>query len=177
MPLPSTATSLSTENATSSPATTAALQHIDHIFRRALGRSTFGAGGPTLSPNSSSIWNVDDLIAFGTMVVFFLVLFLALLAFKLVLGMCLLSFARGRYKGMKERENIPVHADGKRVGGWGIIEVDDDKRRWIYMDDPEGARKLRDKEKALKEQESKLNKEGDSFAGVSRYSMVSKRIW
>jgi len=178
LPLPSTATSLSVENATSSPATTAALQHIDQIFRRALGRSSFGAGGPTLSPNSTSIWNVDDFIAFGTMVVFFLVLFLALLALKLVLGMCLLSYARGRYKGMKERENIPVHAEGKRVGGWGVIEVDDDKRRWIYMDDPEGARKLRDREKAIKEQETKYNREGgESFAGVSRYSMVSKRIW
>lgn len=178
MPLPSTATSLSTENATSSPATTAALQHIDQIFRRALGRSTFGGGGPTLSPKGSSIWNVDDIIAFGTMLVFFLVLFLALLAFKLVLGMCLLSFARGRYKGMKERENTPVHAEGERVGGWGVIEVDDDKRRWIYRDDPEGARKLREKERAFKEQGRRPNKEdGEPFSGVSRYSMVSKRIW
>lgn len=178
LPLPSTATSLSTESATSSPATTAALQHIDQIFRHALGRSTFGAGGPTLSPNSTSIWDMDDIIAFATMIVFFLVLFLALLALKLVLGMCLLSFARGRYKGMKERENVAVHAEGRRAGGWGVIEVDDDKRRWIYMDDPEGARKLREKEKALREQETRPNREGgEPFAGVSRYSMVSKRIW
>ncbi|KAK4691028.1 transmembrane anterior posterior transformation protein 1, partial [Lecanoromycetidae sp. Uapishka_2] len=178
LPLPSTATSLSIENATSSPATTAAIQHIDQIFRRALGRSTFGAGGPSLSPNSRSLWDVDDIIACGTMLVFFLVLFLALLALKLVLGMCLLSFARRRYKGMKERESIPVHAEGKRVGGWGVIEVDDDKRRWIYMDDPEGARKLREREKAVKEQESRPRKEGgEPFAGVSRYNMVSKRIW
>ena len=173
LPLPSTATSLSVDSATASPATTAALQHIDQIFRRALGRSTFGAGDPTLAPEHSNIWSTDDIIAFITMLVFFLILFLALLAFKLVLGMCLLSFARRRYKGMKERENTSTHADGRRVGGWGVVEVDEDKRRWIYKDDPDGARKLREREREAREK-----KGGDeSFGSVSRYSMVAKRIW
>ena len=173
LPLPSTATSLSVDSAAASPATTAALQHIDQIFRRALGRSTFGAGDPTLAPEHSNIWSTDDIIAFITMLVFFLILFLALLAFKLVLGMCLLSFARRRYKGMKERENTSTHADGRRVGGWGVVEVDEDKRRWIYKDDPDGARKLREREREAREK-----KGGDeSFGSVSRYSMVAKRIW
>ena len=106
--------------------------------------------------------------------VFFSVLFLVLLAFKLVLGMCLLSFARNRYKGMKERENISVHADGKRVGGWGVVEVGEDKRRWIYRDDPDGARQLREREETIKAAAAK----GDSgFEAVTRYSMVAKRIW
>ena len=171
LPLPSTATSLSVDNAAASPATTAALQHIDHIFRRALGRSTFGAGDPTLAPEHSSIWSTDDIIAFVAMLVFFLILFLALLAFKLVLGMCLLSFARRRYRGMKEREKTSSHANGRRVGGWGAVEVDEDKRRWIYKDDPDGARKLR-------EREARDRKGGsESYGGVNRYSMAAKRIW
>ena len=173
LPLPSTATSLSVDSAAASPATTAALQHIDQIFRRALGRSTFGAGDPTLAPEHGNIWSTDDIIAFITMLVFFLVCFLALLAFKLVLGMCLLSFARRRYKGMKERENSSTHADGRRVGGWGVVEVDEDKRRWIYKDDPDGARKLRERERDARER-----KGGDEYFGsVSRYSMAAKRIW
>ena len=173
LPLPSTATSLSVDSAAASPATTAALQHIDQIFRRALGRSTFGAGDPTLAPEHSNIWSTDDIIAFITMLVFFLILFLALLAFKLVLGMCLLSFARRRYKGMKERENTSTHADGRRVGGWGVVEVDEDKRRWIYKDDPDGARKLREREREAREKKGME----ESFGSVSRYSMVAKRIW
>lgn len=173
LPLPSTATSLSVDNAAASPATTAALQHIDQIFRRALGRSTFGAGDPTLAPEHSNTWTTDDIIAFITMLVFFLVLFLALLAFKLVLGMCLLSFARRRYKGMKERETTSSHADGRRVGGWGVVEVDEDKRRWIYKDDPDGARKLRERERDVRERKGGE----ESFGSVSRYSMAAKRIW
>ena len=173
LPLPSTATSLSVENAAASPATTAALQHIDQIFRRALGRSTFGAGDPTLAPEHSNTWTTDDIIAFITMLVFFLILFLALLALKLVLGICLLSFARRRYKGMKERENTSTHADGRRVGGWGVVEVDEDKRRWIYKDDPDGATKLRQRERDARERKGGE----ESFGNVSRYSMAAKRIW
>jgi len=169
---PSTATSLFIDSATTSPATTAAFQHIDYMVRRALGRSTFGAGDPTLASESSG-WNTDDAIAFATMIVFFLLLYLVLLALKLVLGMCLLSFARRRYKGMKERENNSAHAEGKRVGGWGVVEVDEDKRRWIYKDDPDGARRLREREAAINEKGGKE----ESYGGVSRYNMVAKRIW
>ena len=174
LPVPSSGTSLSVESATTSnPAATAALHHIDHVVRRALGRSTFGAGA--LPSSSDSRWTTDDVIAFGTMVLFFSVLFLVLLAFKLLLGMCLLSFARKRYKGMKEREHVSVHADGKRVGGWGVVEVSEDKRRWIYKDDPEGARRLREREEAARRGDG--TGDGEAFGAVSRYSMVAKRIW
>ena len=177
LPLPSSTTSLSVDEATSSPATTAALQQIDHMFRRALGRSTFGSGSspPATAPyfNISAYLTTDDLIAVATMLVFFLIVFLLLLAFKLLLGMLLLAFARRRYIGMKEREREnEVDAEGKRVGGWGVVEVDEDKRRWIYMDDPEGARKLRDRDL-----DSLRGKEEVPFGGVDRYSMVAKRIW
>jgi len=171
---PSTATALSVESSSSSsPATTAALQHIDQIFRRALGRPSFGAGwGPESS--HASWFGTDDLVAVGTKVVFFLVLFLVLLALKLVLGMCLLSYARRRYTGMKAREKVSVDASGKRIGGWGVVEVDDEKRNWIYQDDPEALKKLREKEAVARAKDSKGEMD---FGGVSRYSMVAKRIW
>ena len=174
MPIASPATSISVESeaAATSPATMAALQHIDYVFRRALGRSSFGAGaGPS---SSISWWSIDDVIALATMVIFFLALYLVLLAFKLILGMALLSFARNRYKGMKERERQDVYTHGKRVGGWGVVEVNEDKRRWIYDDDPDGLRDLRERE----ERGRKVKEKGDfKLDGVNRYSMVAKRIW
>ena len=173
MPLPvaSTATSISveSESTSSSPATTAALQHIDHVFRRALGRSSFGAGG---DPGSAfSWWSIDDIIAFATMAFFFLALYLVLLALKLILGMALLSFARSRYTGMKDRERQGTETQGKRVGGWGVVEVGEEKRRWIYDDDAEGSRELREREeRGRRRGEWKLD-------AVQRYSMAAKRIW
>jgi len=174
-PLPSTATSISLESAaTTSPATTAALAHIDQIFRRALGRSSFGAGADAAGGSSFSWWSLDDSIAFTTMLVVFLVAYLLLLAFKLVLGMCLLGFARSRYKGMKEREKGVVDTAGRRVGGWGVVEVDEDKRRWIYADDAEGLGKLKERDFRAKEKAGRGEMRLD---GVERYAMVAKRIW
>lgn len=171
LPIPSTATSLSVDStSTTSPANTAALQHFDAIIRRALGRSSFGAGG---DPATGSWWSADDVIAFVTMLIFFLGVFFVLLALKLVLGMLLLGFARSRYKGMKEREKEGAGTGGRRIGGWGVVEVDDDKKRWIYQDDPEGARASREREKAMRDKQDK----GNDFSGVSRYTMAAKRIW
>lgn len=171
MPLASPATSISleSETAATSPATTAGLQRIDHVFRRALGRSSFGAGS---EPGSTfSWWSIDDVIAFATMCFFFLALWLVFLALKLLLGMALLSFARSRYKSMKEREHQSVDTEAKRVGRWATIEVNEDKKRWIYRDDPDGL-------KASMEREERGRKKGDmKLDGVHRYSMVAKRIW
>lgn len=112
------------------------------------------------------------------MLVVFLVAYFVLLACKLVLGMCLLGFARSRYKGMKERERTVTTTDGKRVGGWGVVEVEEEKKRWIYADDPEGLRALREREAKAKEREGKeAGKEAKKLEGTSRYSMVAKRIW
>ena len=177
MPLPmaSTATSLSVESAaeTSSSPTTAALQQIDMVFRRALGRSSFGAGAAS---SGVFTWSLDDLIALSTMVLFFLLLYLILLAFKLVLGMVLLSFARSRYKGMKEREKAVYDTNSRRVGGWGIVEVDEDKRRWIYEDDEEGLKALRDREAKAKEKAARTG-DATKLDGIDRYMMAAKRIW
>ncbi|KAI9708596.1 MAG: hypothetical protein M1820_003814 [Bogoriella megaspora] len=172
-PIPSSGTSLSVEAAeATSPATLAAIQHIDHIFRRALGRSSFGGGHADAS--AFDWWSIDDVIALGTMLVFFLAAFFVLLALKLILGMCLLAYARGRYKDMKKRENMAAGTQGRRVGGWGVTEVDDDKKRWIFQDDPAAAKASKERERKAKEQNAK----GDMDLGkVSRYAMVAKRIW
>ncbi|KAL2012147.1 hypothetical protein VTN00DRAFT_4865 [Thermoascus crustaceus] len=120
--------------------------------------------------------------------------YIMLLLFKLALGIVLLSFARSRYKAMKNREQEEllkssngsvsqkpsasrgmdhVVEGSRRVGGWGVVEVDDDKRRWIYADDPEELRKLKEKE-----EKAKSGKDGGtSIEGVKRYEMVAKRIW
>lgn len=169
-PAPGTSVSLESEAASTSPATTAAFQHVDYVFRRALGRSSFGAGA---EPGAAfTWWSIDDIIAFATMCTFFLALYLVLLALKLVLGIVLLSVARNRYKGMKERERESCDAQGKRVGGWGVVEVGEEKRRWIYEDDPDGLRTLREKE-----ERGRKPSDTTRLDGVQRYTMAAKRIW
>ena len=168
-PIPSTATSLSVESTTSSPATTAALAHIDNLFRRAL----YPSPSAPLSVHPSDI--LDLLLPYILPLTTLLVLFLLLLSVKLLLGMALLSFARSRYKSMKEREKASTQTGGRRLGGWGVVEVDEDKRRWIYADDPEGAKRLRERE--AKDQERAASGTGDDFGRVERYNMVAKRIW
>lgn len=172
MPSAATAVSLDSAQAATSPATTAALQHVDLVFRRALGRSSFGAGAEAAG-SSFGRWSIDDAIAFATMIIFFLALYLVLLACKLVLGMLLLSFARSRYEGMKQREYQDTETKGRRKGGWGMVEVDEDKRRWIYEDDPDGLKELREKE----DRGRRKGERGDKLDGVDRYMMAAKRIW
>ncbi|KAK0326620.1 hypothetical protein LTR82_002462 [Friedmanniomyces endolithicus] len=168
-----TAVSLDTDATTISPTTTAALRHVDEVFRRALGRSTFGAGSAT--GGFFSRWSIDDAIALGTMITVFLALFLILLSLKLLLGMLLLSYARSRCSHMEERERqSTVNADGKRAGIGALTEVDELKRKWMYHDDADGLRSLREKE----ERGRKQNREKyDKLEGVDRYMMAAKRIW
>jgi hypothetical protein len=144
--------------------TTAALsKHFDDLIRQL----------PTYISSSPAFAN------FSTILTFVLV-FLVLLTLKLVLGMLLLAFARSRYRSMKEREEKknPIHhvEGGKRVGGWGVVEVDDDKRRWIYEGDEEGKRQLREREEREKIRREQGVGDG-AFDKVKRYEMVAKRIW
>ncbi|KAK4506348.1 hypothetical protein PRZ48_000078 [Zasmidium cellare] len=174
LPIPSPATSVSLDNPETSPSTTAALAHIDTLFRRALGRSSFT--NPSNPNGQWWSWSLDDSIAFLTTLSFFLAVYLLLLAFKLILGMGLLSWARSRYVGMKARENMDtVVQGGKRVGGWGTVEVGEEKRRWIYEDDREGLERLREKER--EKDKGKGEKSVGKLESVERYSMVAKRIW
>ncbi|KAF1982141.1 DUF747-domain-containing protein [Aulographum hederae CBS 113979] len=158
------------------PATTAILAQIDIVFRRALGRSSFGAGPNDPANQGFSWWSIDDFIAFATMAAVALVAWGLMLVFKLLLGMALVSYSRGRYRRMKDRERQEkerekrVETEGKRVGGWGVVEVGDEKRRHIYSDDPEGYKRLKEKGK-------KKDGSGVDLDAVGRYDMVAKRIW
>ncbi|KAK5452232.1 hypothetical protein LTS15_007298 [Exophiala xenobiotica] len=126
----------------------------------------------------------SSIVTHMTTVLMVLLLFLILLACKLVLGMLLLAFARSRYHSMKLREKSAIHhvEGGRRVGGWGVVEVDEDKRRWIYEDDPAGLRTLREREERDRQKQQK-DKDKDrehgveAFDKVKRYEMVAKRIW
>lgn len=122
--------------------------------------------------------------SYFTTVLILLLTFLVLLVCKLTLGMGLLAFSRARYRDMKEREqagNPSYYVEGgRRAGGWGVTEVDDDKRRIIYEDDPAGLSSLRskeNKEKARRESEREKGFEMSGLEKVRRYEMAAKRIW
>lgn len=80
---------------------------------------------------------------------------------------------------MKERESVSTHAEGRRAGGLGVVEVDDDKRRWIYQDDPAGRKQMKEQEadRIAKVKEKKEGVAGEGLEAVMRYSMAAKRIW
>ncbi|POS87470.1 hypothetical protein EPUL_002691 [Erysiphe pulchra] len=179
-PKTSSAIQFAVETTTTSPATTAALEHFDTIIRHALGRSTYGIQDPGAS-NAWYIPNTDNLIAALTMMVFFLAAFFVLLAFKLVLGLLLLKFSYRRYQRMKLREqsnnsnNTSYDINGKRIGIWGMTEIDDDKKRYIYKDDPLALAKIEEKQKAANEK-STIASQDYFLHDIGRYDML-KRIW
>ncbi|KAJ5287363.1 hypothetical protein N7478_003049 [Penicillium angulare] len=128
--------------------------------------------------------------------------FIVLLIFKLLLGMGLLAFARSRYKKMmramesehRKSSRSSSHQNGqqencgevapvprkdefnvegsRRAGGWGMVEVGDEKRKWIYGDDPDGLRRVKEKEDRDKNKDKDLK-----IDHVQRYEMVAKKIW
>lgn len=192
---PSSQTSLSVESSTAtSPAVTAALDRLDSIIRNALGRSVYGFDDNptnTTTSNTSSfsflVWSTDDVIALVTMLLVFFIAYLVLLILKLLLGMILLRYSRDRYATMKlkehavatgkmERETFDAKGS-KRVGGFAAVEVGDDRRRWVYADDPEGLKKARDMEWRAAEGDGGGGKGEKDLSRVTRYEMVAKRIW
>jgi hypothetical protein len=168
IPSPITGLTIEDELPTSTPATTAALAHIDKLFRRALGRSNFSG-----TTSSFSWLNIDDLTATATTIILVLVIYLLLLAFKLVWGMFLLALARRRYMGMKLREEEVVDSEGKRIGGWGTVELGEERRAAIYGDDEEGLRKVRERDRKNEAGKAKVV----DYGKIRRYDMVAKRIW
>lgn len=185
-PLPTGTMDLSTESSTpSSKAMVAALDHLDTLIRNALGRAVYGY--PYASPHVRPFWSFssDDVIATLTMAVFFFLAWMVLLIVKLLLGMVLLAWARQRYAAMQARDEAVAegrakrdnHAQlGKRIGSWGMTEVGDERRKWLYEDDKEGLKRMRDRERKTEE---KLRDKGeDGLAKAVRYEMgASKRIW
>jgi len=151
--------------------TVPALHKIDLVIRRALGNSAFGN-------SSDAPWTtrfLDTLIAYSTTIVFFLLLYLFLLAVKLVLGMLLLNYSRSRYMGIKKREREIYSTHAKPLGGLGTIDVDDEKRKIIYEDDDAGLKAMRAREQKSK----RSDHEPDTLKldNIDRYSMAAKRIW
>lgn len=74
------------------------------------------------------------------------------------------------------------------MGGWGVVEVDESKRRWIYLDDPEGLKQLKEREARNKDRSARKGSSGGGgggagkdkdlgIEGVMRYEMAAKRIW
>ncbi|KAL2264337.1 hypothetical protein VTK26DRAFT_6580 [Humicola hyalothermophila] len=171
------------------------------------GTAASNSGAPPPPLPSSSLpqpWSLfgftsDDAIAALTMVVVFLLVFLVLLVVKILLGMLLLRYARDRYARMKVKEQAVAASQhqqqqqqqekkkqeeegydlrgGKRVGGYGQVEVGEDRRRWIFGDDVEGLRKVREKERRMEEKAARGEGDKDQLAGVVRYEMIAKRIW
>lgn len=180
-PIPQSAqTSLSVESSIpTSPAMMEALSRIDSLLRDALGRAVYGYPYEGVGSKKRPWWewNSDDAIAAVTMIVVFFIAFLVLLILKLLLGMVLLRYSRYRYTMMRRKEQLVAagkaeresyDARGKRVGGYGHIEVTEDRRRWIHADRTEG----------LKSRERKTEKPSEGeYRGVYRYDMVAKRIW
>ncbi|OJD25356.1 hypothetical protein ACJ73_03269 [Blastomyces percursus] len=72
-------------------------------------------------------------------------------------------------------KNPDIVEGARRVGGWGAVEVGEDRRRWIYADDPEGARRLKEREE--RDRVGKPSAGSDGIEGVMRYEMAAKRIW
>lgn len=193
--MPATGTSLSVDSSTptaTSPAVIAALEKLDSTIRSALGRAVYGypysedpTGNTTAGVGILTFWRrwtSDDAIAAVTMVVVFSLIFLGLLVVKLLLGMALLRYSRDRYAKMKAKEAAIASgraekevfdAKGRRVGGYGQIEVGEERKRWVYGDDVEGLRKSREKERKAAESSAKEK----DLSGVMRYEMIAKRIW
>ncbi|KAI3333705.1 DUF747-domain-containing protein [Ustulina deusta] len=182
-PMPTSTTELSVESSSpSSAAMVAAFEQLDTLIRHALGRAVY----PHESSQDQPWWSFssDDVIALLTMLVFFFLTWIVLLIVKLLLGMLLLRYSHKRYTIMKLKEHAIAtgkaeHENfsqpGQRIGAFSAVEIGDDRRKWIYEDDPEGLKSMRDRER--KTQEKLKGKGEDGLVKVVRYEMVAKRIW
>ncbi|KAI8945588.1 DUF747-domain-containing protein [Xylaria longipes] len=182
-PMPTSTTELSVESSTpSSAAMVAAFEQLDTLIRHALGRAVY----PHESSQDRPWWafSSDDMIALLTMLVFFFLAWIVLLIVKLLLGMLLLRYSHKRYVIMKMKEHAIATGQaehenfsqpGQRVGAFSAVELGEERRKRIYEDDPEGLKRMRDRER--KTQEKFKEKADDGLAKVVRYEMVAKRIW
>lgn len=164
------------------------------MIRNALGRSVYGLEGEAASNGTATSagkfswlsWSSDDAIALTTLLLVIFIVWIVLLIIKLVLGMVLLRYSRDRYARMKRKEQAVAagkadkesfDAKGKRVGGFGAVEIGDERRGYIYADDPDGLKRARDRERKMEEKRDKGGDGDRDLSGVTRYEMVAKRIW
>ncbi|KAI1436545.1 DUF747-domain-containing protein [Xylaria sp. CBS 124048] len=182
-PMPTSTADLSVESSTpSSAAMVAAFEQLDTLIRHALGRAVY----PHESSQDKPWWSYssDDVIALLAMLVFFFLAWIVLLIVKLLLGMALLRYSHKRYTVVRLREHAIAAGEaedenfsqpGQRVGAFSSVEIGDDRRKWIYEDDPDGLRRMRERDR--KTQEKFKEKGDDGLAKVVRYEMLAKRIW
>ncbi|KAK7991461.1 hypothetical protein PG996_013488 [Apiospora saccharicola] len=189
IPTSTASTDLSVESsAPSSPAMMAALEHLDSVIRNALGRAVYGH--PYASPQERPFWvfTSDDAIALLTMATFFFLAWVVLLVVKLILGMALLRYSRDRYAATRMREQAlasgqgsskreSFYQPGKRIGGFGSIELGEERRRMLYADDPEGLKRMEARDRKGAEMAKKMEVGDDGLEKVTRYEMIAKRIW
>ncbi|KAI1908356.1 hypothetical protein LOZ61_005604 [Ophidiomyces ophidiicola] len=65
----------------------------------------------------------------------------------------------------------------RRFGGWGAVEVGQERRNWIYTDDPAGLQRLKERDERDAAKATKTGGGMHGFENVRRYEMVGKRIW
>ncbi|TGJ82144.1 hypothetical protein E0Z10_g6597 [Xylaria hypoxylon] len=155
-PMPTSTTELSVESSSpSSAAMIAAFEQLDALIRHALGRAVY----PHESSQDQPWWSFssDDVIALSTMLRY------AIMKLK----------EHAIAIGKAEHENFSQ--PGQRVGANSAVEIGEERRKLIYEDDPEGFKRMHDRER--KTQEKFKEKGDDGLAKVVRYEMVAKRIW
>jgi hypothetical protein len=97
------------------------------------------------------------------MAFFLLACFLMFLAVKLLLGIMLLSSARSRYKGLKERERMWTHTGAHRSSTFGTTTITKENRAIIYGGNPEEEKRV--SEMVRKGCEREMRVEMETFEG------------
>lgn len=131
----------------------------------------------SFSTNFIPIWAKFDVYYVTyllTMILAFALVFAVLVLFKLFLGLSLLRYSHSKkrrqkrsFEEMDKKRSESIKDDylpGKTRGGQGVIELTDDMQKGLYSDDEEKKEK-RDRKKPVE------------LSAVSRFDMVSKRIW
>lgn len=176
---------------TVSPQLRETLAQVDHKFvnnvsvseiaqaTRTFFSSLYNGTSPLVSFSSNIIpvWAKFDIYYVTyllTMILVFALVFAVLVIFKLFLGLTLLRYSHSKrrrqkrtFDEMDKKRTESIKDDylpGKTRGGQGVIELTDDMQQGLYSDGEE--KKERQHKKKVVE-----------LQNVSRFEMVSKRIW
>ncbi|KAG5355172.1 Endoplasmic reticulum membrane protein 65 [Yarrowia sp. B02] len=123
----------------------------------------------SFSSNIIPVWAKFDIYYVSyllTMMLAFALVFAVLVIFKLFLGLTLLKYSHSKRRHKKRSyeemdKSKEDYLPGKTRGGQGVIELTDDMQKGLYSDGEE------------KEKRKKVV----DLQTVSRFDMVSKRIW
>lgn len=73
---------------------------------------------------------------------------------------------------MAPNGNPDVIEGSRGFGGRSLVELGDDRRKWIYADDPEAAKRLQERD-----ERNKNPSKGVGIENVKRYELFGKNIW